>query len=58
MVEGLGGSYGPSTLRWGTHVATGGAPEETCQEFDGSEKSWAPEWHEFASAISGRSASP
>ena len=51
VVEGLGGSYGPCTLRCGKHFATGGAPEETCQEFDGSESSWAPEWQEFASAI-------
>lgn len=51
VVEGLGGTYGPSTLRWGRHLATGGAPEETCEAFDGSESSWAREWHEFASAI-------
>jgi predicted dehydrogenase len=51
VVEGLGGSYGRCTLRCGRHLATGGAPEETCQEFAGSEISWAAEWHEFASAI-------
>ncbi len=51
VVEGLGGNYGPCTLRCGKHFATGGAPEETCQEFDGSESSWAQEWQEFVSAI-------
>jgi predicted dehydrogenase len=51
VVEGLGGSYGPSTLRLGRHLPTGGAPEETCEDFDGSEGSWAQEWHEFTSAI-------
>ncbi len=51
VVEGLGGHYGPSILRCGTRPATGGAPEETCREFEGSERSWAPEWHEFASAV-------
>ncbi len=51
VVEGLGGNYGPCTLRCGTRLVTGGAPEETRQEFDGSESSWAQEWQEFASAI-------
>jgi predicted dehydrogenase len=51
VVEGLGGSYGPSTLHLGRRQRAGGAPEESCEEFVGSEGSWAPEWREFTSAI-------
>jgi predicted dehydrogenase len=51
VVEGLGGSYGPSTLRLGRRAGAGGAPDESCEHFDGSESSWVPEWEEFTSAI-------
>lgn len=51
VVEGLGGSYGISTLRRGTRSGAGGAPRESCQELGGSEQSWAAEWREFTSAI-------
>jgi predicted dehydrogenase len=51
VVEGLGGSYGPCILRHGKRLASGGAPQETREAFEGSEASWGPEWQEFTSAV-------
>ncbi|MHB8512027.1 MAG: Gfo/Idh/MocA family protein [Actinomycetota bacterium] len=51
IVEGLGGSYGPSTLRVGTRKMKGGVPEEQLIECEGSDVSWPLEWEEFSSAV-------
>lgn len=51
VVEGLGGSYGPCTLRHGRRRHEGGAPDESIEAFVGTEGSWTPEWQEFVSAI-------
>jgi predicted dehydrogenase len=51
VVEGLGGSYGPETLRVGRRRREGGAPEEQTFTFQGPDLSWEHEWQEFLSAI-------
>jgi len=53
-VEGLGGSYGPETLRWGRRRSEGGPPEEQRFEFPGPDVSWELEWREFKAAIKER----
>ena len=64
IVDGLGGSYGPETLRVGKRPRVigpegrtefvGGAPEEETIVFDGPDFSWDAEWLEFISAIEQR----
>ena len=51
IIEGLGGSYGPETLKIGKRRAKGGAPDEEIIEFPGEDISWIEEWKEFISAI-------
>lgn len=61
IVDGLGGSYGPETLKIGKRPRTqsldlrvsyeGGAPEEETIIFDGPDVSWELEWKEFIFAI-------
>ena len=51
IIEGLGGSYGKETLRFGKRPPESGAPEETTYEFEETDKSWELEWKEFADAI-------
>ncbi len=54
IVEGLGGSYGPETLRIGRRKPEGGVPDEESLRFDGPDISWKEEWREFLSAIAQR----
>jgi predicted dehydrogenase len=51
IIEGLGGSYGPETLRIGRRKPEGGVPNEESIQFDGSDISWKEEWKEFLAAI-------
>jgi predicted dehydrogenase len=51
VVEGLGGSYGPETLRIGRRQPQGGAPAEQTFTFPGPDISWEHEWREFLSSI-------
>lgn len=51
VVDGLGGSYGPETLKVGKRRPEGGPPGEEVLEFPGEDISWEEEWKEFISAI-------
>ncbi len=51
IVEGLGGSYGVETLRFGKRKAEGGIPDEKVTRYEGTDMSWEEEWKEFTSAI-------
>jgi predicted dehydrogenase len=61
IVDGLGGSYGPETLKIGKRpkalgadgqtMYPGGAPDEEVIVFDGPDASWEAEWQEFVSSI-------
>ncbi len=51
IVEGLGGSYGVETLRFGKRKTEGGIPDEKVTEYEGTDVSWEEEWKEFISAI-------
>lgn len=50
-IEGLGGSYGPETLRIGRRKTQGGPPDEQVIQFTGPDLSWRHEWNEFISAV-------
>jgi predicted dehydrogenase len=50
-VEGLGGSYGIERLIVATRNPAGGVPDVREESFDGPDRSWAVEWHEFVDAI-------
>jgi predicted dehydrogenase len=50
-IEGLGGSYGVERLIVARRSAAGGAPETREETFDGPDRSWAIEWHQFVDAI-------
>lgn len=51
VVDGLGGSYGPETLRVGRRRPEGGAPDEQALSFPSEDLSWGAEWDEFVSAV-------
>ena len=51
VIDGLGGSYGPETLKFGRRNPKGGAPEERIEQFTGNDVSWQLEWTEFTQAI-------
>jgi predicted dehydrogenase len=50
-VDGLGGSYGTERLVVARRKAAGGVPEMREETFDGPDRSWAIEWHQFVDAI-------
>lgn len=50
-IDGLGGSYGTERLMVATRNPKGGAPALTDDAFDGQDRSWAIEWHQFVDAI-------
>jgi predicted dehydrogenase len=50
-VDGLGGSYGLERLTIARRNASGGAPAMREEAFDGPDRSWAIEWHQFVDAI-------
>jgi predicted dehydrogenase len=50
-VEGLGGSYGTESLTLARRRASGGAPDVREERFEGPDRSWAIEWHQFVDAI-------
>lgn len=54
VVEGLGGSYGIETLKFGRRNPKGGPPDEQRLEFTGPDISWQEEWQEFISAVENR----
>jgi len=51
VIEGLGGSYGPETLKIGKRRPESGPPDERVFKFQGPDISWKEEWKEFISAI-------
>jgi len=51
VVDGLGGSYGVETLKFGKRNQKGGAPDEQIEQFPGPDLSWQLEWAEFTQAI-------
>ncbi|MBN2021101.1 MAG: Gfo/Idh/MocA family oxidoreductase [Sedimentisphaerales bacterium] len=51
LIEGLGGSYGIETLKFGRRNPKGGPPEEQIEQFPGPDFSWRLEWEEFTLAI-------
>jgi len=51
VVDGLGGSYGVETLKFGKRNPKGGPPDEQIEQFTGPDLSWQHEWDEFAQAI-------
>ena len=51
VIDGLGGSYGPETLRFGRRNPKGGPPDEQIEQFTGPDASWQLEWAEFARAV-------
>lgn len=50
-VDGLGGSYGTERLTIARRNPHGGAPALREEEFEGPDRSWAIEWHQFVDAI-------
>ena len=53
VAEGLGGSYGPETVRIGRRRPEGGKPRETETVFDGGDRSWSLEWAGFLDKLGG-----
>jgi predicted dehydrogenase len=51
IIEGLGGSYGTETLRFGRRNQKGGPPDEQIEQFTGPDLSWRLEWEEFIQAV-------
>jgi predicted dehydrogenase len=51
VIDGLGGSYGVETLKFGRRKPEGGAPDEQTIQFNGPDASWQSEWQEFLTAI-------
>lgn len=50
-IEGIGGSYGPETLRVGKRRPEGGAPEVAERVFDDPMLPWREEWRDFVEAV-------
>ena len=53
IAEGLGGSYGPESLRLGQRRPEGGLPTETETIFAGEDHSWSLEWASLLDEIDG-----
>ncbi|MBV8284412.1 MAG: Gfo/Idh/MocA family oxidoreductase [Candidatus Eremiobacteraeota bacterium] len=53
-IDGLGGSYGPERLIVAKRNRAGGAPSMREEVFEGPDRSWAVEWHQFVDAIEQR----
>lgn len=51
IIDGLGGSYGTETLRFGRRRPESGPPDEDTFVFDGSDDSFKLEWADFTNAI-------
>jgi predicted dehydrogenase len=51
VIEGIGGSYGPETLKVGKRKLESGPPDENIFEFPDGDISWEEELKEFISAI-------
>jgi predicted dehydrogenase len=54
IIDGLGGSYGVETLKFGRRNPKGGPPDEQIEQFTGPDVSWRLEWTEFTRAIDER----
>jgi predicted dehydrogenase len=50
-IEGLGGSYGIEQLVTAVRNSSGGVPYMKEEVFDGPDRSWQLEWHDFVSAV-------
>jgi predicted dehydrogenase len=50
-VEGLGGTYGTERLALAARNRAGGAPALREETFEGPDRCWAIEWHQFVDAI-------
>jgi len=50
-IEGLGGSYGIERLVTAVRNSSGGVPCMKEEVFDGPDRSWQLEWHDFVSAV-------
>ena len=57
VAEGLGGSYGPESVRIGRRRFEGGRPRETGTSFDARDPSWSLEWAGFLEKLEGKPAS-
>ena len=57
VAEGLGGSYGPESVRIGRRRPEGGRPRETETVFDAGDRSWSLEWTGFLQMLKGKPAS-
>ena len=51
VIDGLGGSYGVETLKFGKRNPKGGPPDEQIEQFAGPDNSWQLEWAEFVCAV-------
>ncbi|MCY3761961.1 MAG: Gfo/Idh/MocA family oxidoreductase [Gemmatimonadetes bacterium] len=54
VAEGLGGSYGPETVRIGRRRPEGGKPSETRTVFEAADGSWSREWTGFLDRLEGK----
>ena len=52
--EGLGGSYGPESVRIGRRRPEGGRPRETETVFAAGDRSWSLEWADFLDKLEGK----
>ena len=57
IAEGLGGSYGPESVRIGRRRPEGGRPRQTETVFDAGDRSWSLEWEDFLDKLEGKPAS-
>ncbi|MBX3170861.1 MAG: Gfo/Idh/MocA family oxidoreductase [Candidatus Eremiobacteraeota bacterium] len=53
-IEGLGGSYGPESLRCYRRNLEGGVPEEQRWDYPGADSSWELEWGDFLRGCAGQ----
>ncbi len=53
-VEGLGGSYGPESLRCFRRKSEGGVPDGQSWDYPGPDTSWELEWQDFLGGCAGR----
>ena len=54
VAEGLGGSYGPESVRIGRRRPEGGPPRESETEFEAGDRSWSLEWAGFLDRLEGK----
>ena len=54
VAEGLGGSYGPESVRIGKRPPEGGPPRQTETVFEAGDPSWSLEWAGFLDKLEGK----